>query len=61
MLELPNFGPVHYQVLLAADHLCFRSYKNAVLLIVSLVFVVKTIKVKEHKTERFHFTCQVLI
>ena len=61
MLELPNFGHVHYQILLAADHLCFRSYKNEVLLTVSLVFVVKTVKVKEHKTEQFHFTGQVLI
>ena len=61
MLELPNFGPVHYQILLAADHLRFRSYKNEVLLTVSLVFVVKTVKVKEHKTEQFHFTGQVLI
>ena len=61
MLELPNFGPVHHQILLAADHLCFRSYKNEVLLTVSLVFVVKTVKVKEHKTEQFHFTGQVLI
>ena len=61
MLELTNFVLPHYQILLAADHLHYRSYKNEVLLTVSTVSVVKTEKVLEHMTEGFHFTSQVLM